>query len=110
MSAESTVAFFGIKIDVPESEVAQMESRQHPLIARARAASLQYYWGNFGGADPRYLFLAGRKLAILGLEDSSEFQISSKQLLEVVENVQHKLQAAEFAQTPELILQLMPST
>lgn len=109
MSTEATVAFFGIRIDVPESEVEQLELRRHPLISRARSASLQFYWGNFGGVEPKYLFMIGKKLAVLGLEDSSEFRMPSAQLMEVMEDFRNKLRAAGFEQEPELILQVLSS-
>jgi len=109
MSAESVVAFFGIRIELQKSDVEPLELRQHPLMLRARGASLQHYWGNFGGVDPKYLLLIGKKLAILGVENSSECIVSDAELRELTADVRRKLQAAGFDGEPALLLQVEPS-
>ena len=109
MSAELVVAFFGIRVEVQGSDIEQVELRRHPLIVKARAASLRHYWGNFGGVDPKYLLLIGKKLSILGIENSAECIVSHTEMVELMTDVRLKLQSAGFAQEPELILQLEPS-
>lgn len=106
MSTESVIAFFGIRVEVEESEVEQLELRQHSLIVRARSASLQNYWGNFGEAEPKYVVLIGKKLSILGVENSAEFIVSQTGLIELMTDVRRKLESAGFDKEPELILQL----
>jgi hypothetical protein len=109
MSAESTIAFFGIRFDVPETEVEELELRRHPLIAKARTASIQHYWANFGGVDPKYVLLLGRKLSTIGFEDAIDYTVSQGELVNIMEDVRRKLQAAGFDQEPELIIQILPS-
>jgi hypothetical protein len=109
MSAESMIAFFGIKFDVPETEVEELELRRHPLLAKAREASIQHYWGNFGGVDPEYVLLLGKKLSVLGMEDECDYTISQGELVSIMDTVRKKLQAVGFDQEPQLIIKVFPS-
>jgi len=108
MSVESTIAFYGIQFEVPASEVEQLELRCHPLLLKAKTASLQHYWANFGGIDPKYEILIGKKLAVLGLENSFEFVITCSELQAMIEDVRQKLLTAGFEDEPKLLIQYLP--
>lgn len=110
MSVESTVVFLGLSLEIPQSEVEALETRKHPLLAKARSASLQHFWANFGGVDPQYVFLIGKKVAIMGVENDAEHSATFSELESCMREVRQKLRACGFEDEPQLILQLLPST
>lgn len=110
MSTESTVVFLGVAIDIPASQVEELETRKHPLIAKARSVALQYYWANFGGIAPKYLFLLGKKIAIVGIENDAERTIPFSELEISMSEIRDKLGACGFNEEPQLMLRLLVST
>lgn len=110
MSAESTVVFFGLQFEVPAAEVELLELKRHPLLAKARAASLQHYWADFGDVEPRYFLIIGRKLAIVGLENDAEVTLGEEELSVSMAETSTKLRANGFSEEPQLILKFLPST
>jgi len=102
MSADSNVVFFGIRIILPPEDIKSINFRKHPLIARARECKLQTYYGNFGGIDPIYYLLIGRKIGVTGPEHEEEVEVPAEECLRFIREVQEKLEAGEFGGDPKL--------
>jgi hypothetical protein len=107
MSAEACVAFFGVRHDIT---IEESEDNNDPRIQAARKVGLQFYSGNFGGLEERYLLFIGSRLGILGAENSSEVTLSCDDLQALMESTKAKLQAAGLPGDPSLYFQWEPDT
>lgn len=96
VSAESTLAFWGIKFELSASDIEPCETRSDPRQRKARAANLDQYFGNFGGDPEVYLLFIGKRLAVIGAESSSDLILSKAHLLKIVEETNAKLSELGF--------------
>lgn len=110
MSAATTIAFYGIRLDVGEADLQMLEDRSHPAIVSARKVGLQHYWGNFAEPGERYLLFVGKSLGKLGVEDSTEVRFTLEQLAQVAVDVSSRLSNAGFSGAPSLFVQFQPDT
>lgn len=106
--AATTIAFYGVLLKPSEEELESLENRSHPVILNAKKASLQYYWGNFGGDGELYLLFVGKLLGKLGVEDASELHLDGEQLANIAAEVSSKLASAGFTETPTFCLRFQP--
>lgn len=76
MSADATVVFYGVQVEISVADTEACENRQHPLMKAAKAAGLDTYWADFIPNDAaQYEMLVGRRWGIFGPEDSIEAHI-----------------------------------
>jgi hypothetical protein len=106
--ADTTIVFFGIRLDIPPEEVEALETRTHNIILEAKKAGLQHYWGNFGVQSDRFVLFVGKLLGKFGIEDRTDLEISPEQLGKVVEDITSRLRSAGFAELPSLLVQAQP--
>jgi hypothetical protein len=107
MSA-TTIAFYGIRLNLGEDEIEALEDRSHPALLSARKVGLQHYWGNFGAPGESYLLFVGKLLGKLGVEDASELRVDAAQLGQIAAEVSSKLSSEGFSELPALLLQYQP--
>jgi hypothetical protein len=110
MSREASLIFFGVRFEISEDEITSVEERNHPIVSRARSVGLQVYWENIGITTPTYCGFAGRKIAILGVEDEAEVSIEQSSLNELMDKVRNKLNEAGISSEPKLYLCWLPPT
>jgi len=108
--ADTTIVFYGIKLEVSHDDLDELESRSHPMLVAARKVGLENYWGNFAAPDERYLLFVGKSLGKLGVEDRTEIQIDVNDLAKTAEIVVEKLQDAGIPGTASLHLDYQPDT
>lgn len=106
--SSTTIAFYGIRLEVSEVEIESLEDRSHTAITRARKAGLQYYWGNFGVPAESYLLFVGKLLGNLGVEGVNEVRATAEDLSRIAADVTSKLTEAGFHEVPALIIQYQP--
>jgi hypothetical protein len=106
--AATTIAFYGIRLEVTEDEIESLEDRTHPAIANARKAGVQFYWDNFGVPGEAYFLFVGTLLGKLGIEDGHEIRITADQLSKLATDVSRKLFDAGFTENPALLIQFQP--
>ena len=102
MSAESTLAFWGIRFELAPSDLEPCSTRSDLRQQKARAIGLDQYWGNFGGELELYLLFVGKRLAVIGVENASELALSKAQLLAAIEETNAKLLQQGFQEEPAL--------
>ncbi|HVS34952.1 MAG TPA: hypothetical protein VMS17_05180 [Gemmataceae bacterium] len=103
--ADTTIAFFGIRLEVCDDDLEALELRSHRAVVNAKKAGLEHYWGNFGAPGERYLLFVGKPLGKLGVEDSTEIRVSPEQFVQIATDVAGRLVKAGFSDTPSLFLQ-----
>lgn len=108
MSADTCIAYFGLKFEIGAGEVEGIELRSDQRVVAARNSGLKYYWGNVGGLQERYVMFIGAQLALMGLENSLAIDVSSTELEELVDRTKIKLVEAGFEGGPSLHLQWQP--
>jgi len=109
MSAESTLAFYGVRFEVANEEIISVEERSHPLLVKARQNGLKTYWGNFAFEEgDQYLLFIGDKIGILGAENDEEVQISIEELVRRARETSDKLKLAGILEPPMLYLAWEP--
>jgi len=107
--ADTTIVFFGIRMEVSAGYVEALETRSHPALVNARHGGLERYWGSFGSAPgERYLQFIGKCLAKIGVEKSGEVQVTAEQIVQVAAEVKTRLVKAGFSCEPCLYIQLEP--
>lgn len=106
--ADTTIAIYGIRLEIDEVEIEALEDRSHTAIVNARKAGLQYYWGNFASPDERYYLFIGKILGILGVENSYEVKFGLQQLQSIESEVSTKLVEAGLREKPSFLLQFQP--
>jgi hypothetical protein len=108
MSAESTIIFYGVRLELPEEEITSLEERSHHLIVKARQNGLKFYWGNFAAKGNKYLLFIGDKLAVLGVENEREIQIAPADLNRRIQDTAMRLQKAQIDEQPMLYMAWQP--
>ncbi len=107
MSASFTIVFVGIRRTVLPAEVESFEDRSHPVMASARKAGLDCFWGNFGKPSERYLAFIGRLIGRFGAEDHVVAELTQAQFAEIHADVHHRLQMAGLTEPPALFIQFV---
>jgi hypothetical protein len=108
MSADTCIAYFGLRFEVDPDEVEGIELRSDQRVVAARKSGLKYYWGNVGGLQETYVMFVGAQLALMGLENSLAVDVSSDDLQDVIGKTRAKLVEAGFEGEPSLHLQWQP--
>jgi hypothetical protein len=108
MSADTCIAYFGLRFEVGSDEIEGLELRSDERVSAARRVGLKYYWGNFGGLQDCYLMFIGAQLGIMGSENSESVDISAAEFRELIDKTKAKLIEAGFEGTPSLHLQWQP--
>src|SRR5271154_1488612 len=108
MSAESTLAFYGVRFEIADEEITSVEERTHPLIVQARQNRLKTYWGRFGPKGDKYFLFVGDKLGILGFENLSEVSLSFDELANRVSETDARLRQAGVVERPMFYLSWEP--
>lgn len=108
MSTESTLAFYGVRVEIPEEEINALEEQSHNLIVKARQNGLKFYWGNFATKGSKYLLFIGDRLAVLGFENDREIKISLDDLNKRIRETDARLQKAEISEQPMLYMEWQP--
>jgi|SRR5215472_11401312 len=108
MSADTCIAYFGLRIEISDDEIEGIERRSDQRVAAARRAGLKYYFGNFGGLQERYLMFVGDQLGLMGLENSEAISVSLEDIQERMDKTKAKLTEAGFEGAPSLHLQWQP--
>ena len=109
MSKDASLLFFGVRFEITPSQVASAENRSLPIVQKARALGLQFYWEDFGVELPRYYGFVGKRLAILGVENDAEVIVTAAELESHVKTVTEKLRNAGIDEPPALYAHWMPS-
>lgn len=95
MSSSACILFYGVRFEIaPEAVEDLLEDRTDPRIEAARAAQLDAYWANFGGADERYLLLVGKRLGIFGPENQLEASLAPDALRSMMTATDERLKLA----------------
>jgi hypothetical protein len=108
MSADTCIAYFGLRFEIRSDEIEGIELRSDERVAAARRVGLKCYWGNFGGLQESYLMFIGAQLGIMGSENSESINISSVDLQGLVDKTKAKLIEAGFEDVPSFHLQWQP--
>ena len=64
MSAETFIAYFGLRFELEAEAIEDIELRSDRRIVAARKAGLDHYWGNFGEPHEKYLLFIGHKIGV----------------------------------------------
>jgi hypothetical protein len=108
MSADTCIAYFGLKFGVSLDEIEGIELRSDHRVVAARRSGLKYYWGNVGGLQESYVMFVGAELALLGFQNSLTFDIATGDLQDLIDRIKTKLIEAGFDKEPSLHLQWQP--
>jgi len=108
MSAESCLAFYGIRFEVGADEIEPLELERDQRMVLARKHGLDHYWGNFGAPGDRYLLFVGRKIGVLGAEYADELSIGREALVCLMDETAAKVKGAGFQGAPCLWIQREP--
>lgn len=108
MSADTCIAYFGLRFELGAEEIEGVELRSDSRVVAARRAGLKYYWGNFGGLQESHLLFVGTQLGIVGPENSEAVSVPKIDLQESIEATTRRLAEAGFDGTPSLHIQWQP--
>ncbi|WP_156361657.1 hypothetical protein [Sphingomonas sp. Leaf67] len=108
MSSETLIAYFGLRFDISLNEVEALEERTDARVTAARNSGIQYYWGNFGGLQEKYLLFVGEEIGIFGQENISDISIPLSDARLSFEVVKKRLENAGIFGVPELHLSWQP--
>ena len=106
--ADTTIVFFGIRLEVDDGDLDDLESRSHPMQIAAARVGLESYWGNFAAPNERYFLFVGKLLGKLGIEDRTEIQVNTNDFTNTATDVAAKLSDAGISQPPLLHLAYQP--
>lgn len=106
--ANTTIVFYGIRLEVSDDDLDALESRSHPMQIAAKSAGLESYWGNFAAPNERYLLFIGKLLGKLGVEDRMEVQITADEFANTAKAVSAKLSNAGVSEAASLYLDYQP--
>jgi hypothetical protein len=109
MFNDRCVLFFGVRVELSETEVELCELRMHPLMIKARDESLQNYWSNFDLPGEKYFLFVGKLIGIVGREDDSEVRVSPDVLNGIITFTTAKLSKAGIEGEPALFMQRQPT-
>jgi hypothetical protein len=108
MSAETFIAYFGLRFEVGPEEVEGVEGRTDRRVVAARRVGLKCYWGSFGELQESYLLFIGVELGKLGAENSESVNIPLDALQRLIDITKAKLVEAGFEGAPSFHLQWEP--
>lgn len=108
MSADVFIAFYGIRFDVKENEIASLETKRHSHILNARKSGLDFYWGNFAEPGEKYYLFIGTKLGEFGFESFNELRLLDEDFNDIMNSTKSKLKEVGYSDIPALYLQFMP--
>ncbi|HUT08940.1 MAG TPA: hypothetical protein VMY42_00445 [Thermoguttaceae bacterium] len=108
MSAESTVAFYGVRFEIADEDITSLEERSHPLLVKARQNGLKTYWGNFAEKGRKCLLFVGDKVGIFGLENDRQVRVSVDELANRANDTNARLQRAGIVEQAMLYLEWQP--
>src|SRR5690242_13750739 len=108
MSAESTVAFYGVRFEIDDEDVTSLEERSHPLLVKARQNGLKTYWGNFAEKGSKYLLFVGDKMGILGFENDRQVRFSVDDLVDRANDTNARLNRGGIVEQAMLYLEWQP--
>lgn len=106
--AATSIAFYGIRLDVTESDLDALEARSHPAMVAAKNAGLHTYWGNFDSPGERYFLFLGRLIVKLGLEDGRELQFGADESSGIAADVCSRLEKAGYTANQQFYFQFHP--
>lgn len=89
--ADTTIVFCGVRLNLDENSIDQLESRSHPVLVAAKQAGLEYYWGTFGYPDEKYLLFVGKMIGKFGAEDRTELRVGVSDFAQIADVVAEKL-------------------
>ena len=111
MGADLLIVYYGIRYEVPEAEIEQIENEKHNLIIAATQAKLNYFSARFDDditkPEVHYLFI-GTEMGIFGREYQLQKQINAEALISLMTDTQAKLRNAKINGEPHLWLQFRP--
>ena len=109
MSAEASLTFYGIKYSIEAEEAEGVDIRKHPLVQKARAHNLTFFFENVGGAGAaEYCLYIGAKLGVTGPENEFKVEKFGQEVRGILSDVESKLTNAGFAESPKLYMQWLP--
>lgn len=109
MSANAALVFYGVRFEIDENEIEACERRTDPRIAIARRHGLAHFFEDVAGGGRRCVLFVGARLGWLGPENSSEVQIGSLELSDLIKKTDARLAEAGF-QGPSLYMQWLPDS
>jgi hypothetical protein len=109
MSTGVSVVFYGIRIDIQETEIEALEDRSDYRLVAARKNGLSNYWGNFASSGEKWFLFIGASLGVFGLEGLSDAQFGKESLQDIMIETQKNLRQAGFAENPRLYIQYQPN-
>jgi hypothetical protein len=112
MSADLCVVIFGIRFDLSEDEVPEVETRRDERMLRARDHRLKCYFDQTAWQEPdaagnvtvneRSALFIGAVIGMLGPEGAREIALPLPQLQSLIAETGAKLVEAAFPQLPAL--------
>ena len=106
--ADTTVVFYGIKLEVSDDDLDELESRSHPMQIAARNSGLENYWGIFAAPNERYLLFVGKLLGKIGVEDRMEIEIEGDDFAKTAKVIGEKLSESGLFGTATLYVEYQP--
>lgn len=94
MSADTCVAYIGVRYEIDLAAIEGLETRRDPRQLAARKVGLKTYWGNFGGSAERYVLFVGTQLAVLGPEGKPWLSLTAGELETVITQTEERLSRA----------------
>ncbi len=111
MSADSFVAFYGLRWEILSPTAAQLdllESRKDLRVVAARRVGLDYWWA-LTAQQTGYVLFVGRLIAQLGWEGGSAASLSEAEFARLTQEVRTSLESCGFSDSPSLHLQFVPN-
>ncbi len=116
MGADSFLVFYGLRQDfgnledrtIDEVAIKSLERETHPVLAIAKAAGLDTWWGDFSLTSEHYLLFIGKQIGILGWEYDSGASLSDDALKAIMEDVKVKIGKAGLEGEAQLWMQFEP--
>jgi len=106
--ADTTVVLFGIRLEVSDDDLDELESRTHPMQIAAKRAGLESYWGKFSVPAENHLLFVCKLIGKLGVEDRMGIQINADDFARTAKTVSTKLRDAGISETALLHLEYQP--
>jgi hypothetical protein len=108
MSAETFIAYFGLRFELDPEETDGVEDRTDRRVVAARRVGLKCYAGVFGELQESDRLFIGAELGKLGAENKESINIPLDELQRRIEITKAKLIEAGFEDAPSLHLQWEP--